>query len=98
MENKRINVLFCLVLLFFIALSFILIRGFNARRANDINDLILISQRIKLKNVQIRMLYNQLVIARKENATLKTALQETKNDLDALSKRLGPSSAPAAAK
>lgn len=89
MDNKRINVLFCLVLIFFLALTFILMRAYDTRRINDFKDLVYISKIIKEKNNKIRMLYQ-------ENIVLKQTLVQTRNQLEAISQRLGQPIAVAA--
>ena len=90
------NLLFNLVVIFFLALTFILIRDLNANRAVDSKVyLISIGKIVREKNTKIKVLYNLLVAKEQENADLKNTLAETRNELEALSKKLGQS-APAA--
>jgi uridine kinase len=98
-ENKRINLLFNLVVIFFLALTIILIRELNANRAIDYKEyFVTLSKIVKQKNNKIREMYSQLVEEKRENADLKNTLAETRNVLDALSKKLGqpaPAAVPA---
>ena len=94
MENKKINVSFYLVAIFFLVLIIILINGFKAQRANDYKRYIAdITNMVNRDNYKIRVLA-------KENADLKNTLAETRNSLDVLSKKLAqpvPVEAPATA-
>ncbi len=91
MENKKINVLFYLVVVFFLALIFILLKDLNAQRANDYK-----VYRNVVANV-VRMENDRIRILAKENADLKNVLAETRNALDIVNKRLAQS-APVAAR
>ena len=89
MENKKINLLFNLIVIFFLALTFILIRDLNANRAIDYKEYaVVVAKIVKDKNMKIRILYSQLVAKEKENIDLKNTLAETRNGLDVLSKKL----------
>jgi signal transduction histidine kinase len=90
-ENKKINVLFYLVVVFFLALIFILLKDLNAQRANDYK-----VYRNVVANV-VRMENDRIRILAKENADLKNVLAETRNALDIVNKRLAQS-APVAAR
>ncbi len=82
MENKKINVPFYLVVIFFLALIIILIKDFKAQRAIDFKVYkAVVAHILRIENGRINILV-------KENADLKNALADTKNTLDALSKRL----------
>lgn len=97
MENKKIDVLFGVVIIAFLVVTIILIKDFNARRTNDFKEYTAtITNIVKLKNDKIRILYNRLIMEQKENQDLRSTLSETRNDLEGLSKRLAPS-APVAA-
>lgn|GEM_PF-2344409 len=101
MENKRINVVFYLVVTFFFAVFAILITDLNAKRAVEFRSYaVTITNIVKQKNNKIRVLYRLLIAKEKENEDLKNTLAETRNDLDALSKKLSlpvPAEAPASA-
>lgn len=105
METKKTNLLFYLVVLFFFLVIYILIRDLNAKRAVEYRDFaVSITNIVKEKNNKIRVLYRLLVAKEKENQDLTNTLAETRNDLDALSKKLAmpvpaavPASAPAPA-
>ena len=98
MENKRINIVFCMVVLFFLALTFILIRDLNAKRVNDYQQYVVtISQIVKHKNDKIRELYRLLAAEQKVNADMNNTLAQTRNDLDALTKKLSQPPTPVAA-
>lgn len=91
MENKKINVLFYLVVVFFLALIFILLKDLNAQRAYDYK-----VYRNVVANV-VRMENDRIRILAKENADLKNVLAETRNALDIVNKRLAQP-APVAAR
>ena len=104
MENKKIDVLFGLVVIAFLVVTIMLINDFRLQRVNDFNDYkaFLINLEHQ-KNNKIKLLSNQLAVVEKENADLKNTLAQTRNDLDSLSKKLiqpastsAPVSAPAA--
>ena len=105
MENKKINVLFYLLVIFFFAVFAILITDLNAKRAVEFKEYaVSITKIVKQKNNKISILYRLLLAKEKENEDLKNTLAETRNDLDALSKKLAlpvtaatPASAPAPA-
>jgi signal transduction histidine kinase len=90
-ENKKINVLFYLVVVFFLALIFILLKDLNAQRAYDYK-----VYRNVVANV-VRMENDRIRILAKENADLKNVLAETRNALDIVNKRLAQP-APVAAR
>lgn len=96
MENKKIDVLACLVVLAFFAIIIILVRDFNARRAIDFkNYSTSISNVVLRKNDKIRFLFGQLMEKQKENEDLKKTLTDTRNELDALSRKLAQPAAVA---
>ena len=105
MENKKINVFFYLVVVFFLAVIFILIKDLNSKRAVEYKEYaVSITNIVKQKNNKIRVLFNLLQDKIKENEDLKKTLADTRNDLDAISKKLAlpvpvaaPVSAPAPA-
>jgi hypothetical protein len=103
-ENKKIDVLFGLVVIAFLVVTIILIKDFKSQRVNDFNDYrMTLTNIVKQKNDRIKMLSNQLMAQRKENQDLKNTLAQTRNDLDSISKKLAqpvvpaPASAPALA-
>ncbi len=89
MENKKINVSFYLVVIFFLVLIIILIKDFKAQRANDFKRCVAgITNIVNRDNYKIKILFNQLAVEKKENVNLKNTLADTRNALDALSKKL----------
>ena len=106
MENKKISLSFGIVVIAFLAIFYILIKDFNTRRLNDYKEYAAtITNIINQKNNKIRVLYSRLVVEQKANEDLKNTLAETRNSLDALSKKLAqpavvavvPVNAPASA-
>ena len=98
MENKKINVSFYLAVIFFLVLFIILIKDFKAQRANDFKRYAAdITNIVNRDNYEIKILFNQLAVGKKENADLKNTLADTRNALDALSKRLAQPALPVAA-
>ena len=96
MENKKIDVLFGVVVIAFLLVAIILIKEFNAKRANNYKEYAAtIANIVKMKNDRIIILANRLAVAEKENVDLKNTLALTRNDLDALSKKIAQP-APAA--
>ena len=99
MENKKIDVLFGVVVIAFLVVTFILIKDFNARRANDFKEYAAtLTNIVRQKDIKLKILFNQLAAKQKENEGLKNTLAATRNDLDALSKKLAqptPVAAPA---
>jgi septal ring factor EnvC (AmiA/AmiB activator) len=88
-ENKKINLVFNLVVIFFLALTFILIRDLNANRSIDYKEYsAMISKIVRDKNTKIRVLYNELQAQQQENEQLKNTLAVTRNGLNALSKNI----------
>ena len=68
MENKKINVLFYLVVIFFLAVVFILTKDLNIQRANDYKVYRTVAANIvRMENYKIRILV-------KENADLRNTL------------------------
>ena len=73
MENKKINVLFYLVVVFFLALIFILLRDLNIQRVNDYKAYrMVVANIVKMKNDRIRILAQ-------ENAALRNILVNIKH-------------------
>lgn len=99
MEKKKIDVLFCVLVVAFIVIFIVLIKDLNAKRAHDYkvysNS---VANIVRMKNVQIRVLSNILAAKEKENMDLKNTLADTRNDLVALSKKLGQPIPASAAK
>jgi len=100
-ENKKIDVKFGLLLIVFLVLVVVLIKNLNAQRVNDYKEYIAtITGVVRQKDNKIKNLSYQLVAKQKENEDLKNTLAETRNSLDALSKKLAqpaPVAAPATA-
>ena len=89
MENKRTDILFGIVVIAFLVVTIILVKDFDAKRANDFKEYTAsISNIVQLKNNRIRMLSNQLMLKEKENEDLKNTLSDTRNALEGLSKKL----------
>jgi hypothetical protein len=88
-ENQKINVVFGLVVIAFLLVTFMLVKDFKAKRDNDKKEYsAMIANIVKMKNDKIIILSNRLKAEEKENADLKSTLADTKNGLDALSKKL----------
>jgi len=104
-ENKKINVTFYLVVMVFLVFILILIKDFKLQKANEFKEYAAtITNIVKRDNYRLRMLSRMLVAQEKENADLKNTLADTRNSLDALSKKLAqptpvavPAASPAAA-
>ena len=89
MKNKKIDLLFALIVIAFLISTLLLVKDFKAKRARDYNDFTIVLTKVKtIENVKIKVLSNQLAIAIRENQQLKNALSDTRNDLDALSRKL----------
>ena len=73
MENKKINVLFYLVVVFFLALIFILLRDLNIQRVNDYK-----AYRMVVANI-VRMKNDRIRILAQENAALRNVLVNIKH-------------------
>jgi len=91
-ENKKINVPFYLVVIFFLVFIIILIKDFKAQRANDYKKYkAVVASIVRMENGRIRILAQ-------ENADLKNTLADTRNALDTLSKKLAQPAPVAATK
>ena len=89
MENKKINVPFYLAVIFFLVFIIILVKDFNAIRVNDFKKYAaIITNIVKQENNKIRVLSNLSAAKEKENTDLNNTLADTRNELDALSKKL----------
>lgn len=89
MENKKIDVVFCVILIVFLVMTVFLIKDFNAKRASDFKAYAnTVTNVMKQSNEKIRSLYSQLVAEQKENQDLRNTLADTRNSLDGLSKKL----------
>ncbi len=81
--------LFSVAVIVFFVVTIILIRDFNIKRTNDYKAYsAAILNIVQQKNNTIRVLSNLLAEKEKENANLKDSLSDTRNTIDALSKRL----------
>jgi septal ring factor EnvC (AmiA/AmiB activator) len=90
-NNKKIDVLFGVAVIAFLAVTIVLIKEFNARRTSDYKEYTAtVSNIVRLKNNKIKILANELAAKSKENEDLKKTLAEARNALDALSKKLAP--------
>jgi len=98
-ENKKINLSFCIVVITFLVIFYILLKGFNNIRVNDFKEYTVnIAKVVSIENNRIRILAYRLAVQQKENEDLKNTLAETRNSLEALSKKLilpAPVAAPA---
>ena len=89
------NVLFYTTLVIFLILTFVMVEYSNFKRANDYQKyLVILSNVVTRDNDKMKYLYGQLVaqhnalmMLQKENEGLRDALTETRNGLDALSKK-----------
>jgi hypothetical protein len=72
-ENKKINVLFYLVVIFFLAVVFILTKDLNIQRANDYK-----VYRVAVANI-VRMENDRIKILAEENVDLKNTLADSRN-------------------
>ena len=89
MQNKKIDPLFGITVIVFLVLMIILIKDFNAKRASDYKEYSAdIANIVRMKNNKIRVLSSELIVKQSENADLENTLSQTRNDLDALSKKL----------
>jgi regulatory protein YycI of two-component signal transduction system YycFG len=88
-ENKKIDPLFGITVIAFLLVTIVLIKDFNTRRVNDYKEYSAdIASIVRLKNNKIKILAHLLAAKTKENADLRTTLSDTRNALDALSKKL----------
>ena len=101
METRKVDVLFGLVVIAFLAVTIILIKEMNYKRANDFKEYTtVLSNIVKQKNNKIKIIARQLLAEQKENQDLKSTLEDTRNALDGLSKKLAqqpPVAAPVSA-
>lgn len=102
MNNKRIDLIFAILVIAFLIVAIMLISETNARRIKGYEQsTIAINNIVRQKNSKIKSLYTQLVLAEQENTDLKNTLSDTRNALESLSKKLAQPvliPAPAAAK
>ena len=100
MENKKIDTVFGLWVIVFLAVAILVTNDGNTRRVNDQKDHeAAMSNLLQRKNDKIKMLSVQLAAKEKETENLQKALTNAKNDLEALTKKLAevsPVPAPAA--
>ncbi len=100
-ENKKIDTVFGLGMIAFLAVAVFVIGNINAGMVSDQKDYeAAISNLLQRKNEKIKMLSVQLAAKEKEAENLQEALTSAKKDLEAISKKLseaGSASAPAAA-
>ena len=101
MENKKIDLLFGLVVIAFLVVTFLLIKELNAQRGSDKQEFsATVTNIIRQKNNRIRLLSKQLAAELRVNEDLRNTLGEARNDLDSLSKKISqqaPVAVPAAA-
>lgn len=97
-ETKKVDILFGVVVIAFLAVTFILIKEINYRRTNDFKEYSdTLSYIVKQKNNKIKVLAHELLSEQKNNQDLKNTLEDTRNSLDALTKKLAQqASAPVA--
>ena len=89
MENKKINVIFGLIIIIFIAFYIVMIKDFDAQRVRDLKYYSTAINNIIIdKNIVIGRISNQLVRQEKENQDLRNYLSDTRNALESLSKKL----------
>lgn len=103
--EKKISLSFGIMVIAFLLIFYILIKGYNTARLNDYRAFrMTINRIINERNANDRMLYMQLAMEQRTNIDLKNTLADTRNALDVLSKKLAqpampmaPASAPAPA-
>ena len=89
MENKRIDLVFAILIIAFLAVNILLSRESNARKIKGYQEsTVILNTIIRQKDIKIKLLYNQLVKTVTENKDLKSTLSDTRNDLESLSKKL----------
>jgi len=103
-EHKKIDVLFGIFIVGFMAVTFLMFKELNNKRTSDLKEYSnVISNIVKQKNDKIRFFYaqlvekqNELLAKEKENDDLKKTLTDTRNSLESITKRLTqPATAPA---
>jgi regulatory protein YycI of two-component signal transduction system YycFG len=96
-ENKKIDVLFGVVVIAFLVVTIFLIKDFNAKRTNDYKEYAAtVANIVKQKNDKIKIFSGLLAAKQKENDDLKNTLSETRNALESISKKLAQPVAAAA--
>ncbi len=91
MENKKIDVVFGLLVIAFLLIVIIVIKDINAKRTNDHKEyMATVTNIVKQKNTKIKVLGDQLAAKQKEIDDLKNTLAQTKNSLESLSDKLTP--------
>ncbi len=104
-KNKKIDTVFGLVVIAFLAVVVFVIGNINAGMVSEQKDYeVAMSHLLYQRNNKIRMLSVQLAAKQKESENLQKALTSAKNDLEVISKKLAeassvpaPSPAPAPA-
>jgi hypothetical protein len=95
-ENKNIGVVFGVTVIAFLAVTFLLVKDFNTKRVDDLKEYkATITAMVIQKNNKIKMLSNRLAADQKMIDDLRSTLADTRNQLEALSKKLVTPPAPA---
>lgn len=99
MENqKKIDTLFGLFVIAFLVVTIFVVNDFNAKRFNDQKEYVAgLAALIQSKNDKIIILSKRLAEKQREYDSLQKALVDTRNNLEALSKKLPEPSVPPAA-
>ena len=96
-DQKKINTIFGVVVIAFLAVSVVIINDFDQKRLNDEKESVAsLVNLVHLKNNKIIMLSKQLAQKQKDYDSLQKTLMDTRNNLEALSKKMPETSAPAA--
>jgi len=96
-DQKKINTIFGVVVIAFLAVSVVIINDFDQKRLNDEKESVAsLVNLVHLKNNKIIMLSRQLAQKQKDYDSLQKTLMDTRNNLEALSKKMPETSAPAA--
>ena len=96
-DQKKISTVFGVVAIAFLAVSVVVINSFDEKRLNDEKESVAsLVNLVHLKNNKIIMLSKQLAQKQKDYDDLQKTLIDTRNNLEALSKKLPETNAPAA--
>jgi len=96
-DQKKINTIFGVVVIAFLAVSVVIINDFDQKRLNDEKESVAsLVNLVHLKNNKIIMLSRQLAQKQKDYDSLQKTLMDTRNNLEALSKKMPETNLPAA--
>ncbi len=99
MEHRRIDTIFGLAVIAFLAIIILVTNNFNSKRLSDQKDHeAAMSNLVQRKNDKIKLIASQLIAKQQELDSVQQTLANTKSDLDIVNRRLTESgSLPAAA-